>query len=182
MKLMLKKLVASVVIGMLVVMPLMAVQTTFTLQNTTGLRTNLVNAPCNVTGIIINNGAAVAVNYAVIDGPQTNATFGNLQGYSLIDYSNGPSVGITAYLTNLTKTITNFSGITTNIVSSNVLYSTIVTNVAATNAYRIIAAGQIPASTTLTLPISSLNFGRGVTITNSATTNSTVTLTYSPSL
>jgi hypothetical protein len=145
--------------------------------------TNIIDGGAQVDAIYIVNGAAIAVNYAIYDAPATNATRGPLQGFFPTYYSNGAYVSYSSYRTNLTKTITNFSGITTNLVASNVLWTYAVTNVAATNNYRLIAAGQIAASTTLTLPLESrIHLIYGLTITNSASTNSSVRVLYSPAL
>lgn len=145
--------------------------------------TNLIDGGAQVDALYIVNGAAIAVNYAIYDAPATNSTRGALQGFYPTHWSNGTYVSYSSYRTNLTKTITNFSGITTNIVASNVLWTYAVTNVAATNFYRLVAAGQIAASTTLTLPLEArLHLVYGLTITNSASTNSSVRVLYSPVL
>lgn len=188
MKTLLKKLTAAVVIGMLAVMPILAVDQSFTLQNSasgTGLYTNLVSGGAEVYSISFVNGATIAVNYAIIDGPATNSTYGPAQGYTHVGYSNAAYIGYTSYLTNITKTITNFSGLTTNFTVTNVMYTVSNSVPAFTNLYRVIAAGQVAASTTVTIPIAegaTVHFARGINFTNSASTNSSIRINYAPAL
>jgi hypothetical protein len=163
-----------------------AITTTFQLHNAAAsapYATNIVDRGILLYSLTINNGATLPVSYAILDAPATNSTRGPAQGFFSTGYSNGAYTTYITFVTNITKTITHFSGLTTNLVASNVQFSVAQTVAASTNSYRVIASGTLGATNSVTIPLSAtLHVVYGLTITNSLSTNSTVSYTYSPAL
>ncbi len=159
--------------------------------------TNLIPYAATINSIKIDLGAsggATNLNYAVTDFPFfSSIAAGAALGWTNTVWTNAAYVQLTQYLTNQTRTITNFAGLgqtvfpagssLTNIITvSNVLWSITNTVAASTTPWRRILSGTQSSNTTTTItgPFSS-SFGVGFT-NNGIGKDFTVTIDYDSSL
>jgi hypothetical protein len=170
--------IACLLISWMAVMQASAVTVVFTVAAGTAWNaTNLVNVASTINSIKIDTGTstgATNLTYAVTDFPGFDAT----KGWGLINLTNTGYMQLSQYMTNITKTITNFAGLgqttfpagstITNIITiSNVLYSYTNYVGATSNAWRRVAVGNVSSNSisTLTGPFSTV-FGIGFTNNN----------------
>lgn len=179
-----KKLFA--VIGFSLALGLQAEVVTYTINTTSGANAqNLIDGPIRLLSLELINGGVGAVKFKIFDSPNTNSTRGPVQGYDLVSYSNGVYTTYSSYITNWTRTVTNFSGLITNETRVGV-YNYAVTNAATTNSYTAKYSGVLPTvvgSSISLVPSGSapVYFGKGLTITNDAVaTNVSVIIEYLP--
>jgi len=148
--------------------------------------TNLINAPCSVSRIVLifNGPMTVPHNYAVVDAPKNNVG-GNLLTTAVLEATNTISAMV-SYTTNISILVTNYEGSVTNLYRSNVLYSTWGTAAATRNPYKRLVVGSTSAAGTITVfdnATSPLRFANGLTFTNTvAISNATAVITYDPAL
>lgn len=128
--------------------------------------TNLVPNAATINSIKIDAGAgggATNLTYAVTDFPYfATIAAGAALGWTNTVWTNAAYVQVTQYLTNQTRTITNFAGlgqttfpagstITNIITQSNVLWSVTNTVAAGTTPWRRILGGQLASNSTVTI-------------------------------
>jgi hypothetical protein len=179
----------SLVTGLLVgTSALFGIDATFTITpNGANIITNLITGPITLLSMSVYQQGNNSTNFwAVYDSKQTNNTLGTAQGYTLTSYSNGFNVvSFNSYTTNITKTVTNFSGVVTNQVYSG-LWTYTTTNAPTTNQFRKVWSGNLgsTAGTIVTMPIeTAAYFAYGLTWSNSAySTNLVINVSYVPSL
>lgn len=149
--------------------------------------TNLFDGGALVSSITLYNPTVAAIDVGFIDAPATN---GNTIRGATFWSNSGPTTVTFQYLTNISYSLTNFSGLVTNLTKSNVLWSgtTSLTNQRA--AFRRAYFVTVPPNTTVTPNLGNgLLVGSGLTVTNgftasmaSSASNVVVTVTYNPSL
>lgn len=160
--------------------------------------TNLVGNASTINSIKIdtgNSGGATNLTYAITDFPNfsVGSAAAAAQGWGPINLTNTGYMQISQYLTNITRTITNFAGlgqttfpagstITNIITTSNVLYSFTNYVGATSNVWRRIAIGNVSSNSvsTLTGPFSA-SFGLGFT-NNNIGKDILITIDYDSSL
>ena len=181
---------------------------TSTASGNTGIAafgTNLVDGGGIISSMSIANNTAFPVDFALFDAPRTppravftndvwNATVAKFTGTVFwVHVPNGSGYGLVTWtqaLGNVTKIVTNFSGVTTTNTFTNALLSGYFTNACATNNYRRMYFVTLPANATFTPNLGAgIYFGSGITITNgsgttfgNAASNITVSINYDPAL
>lgn len=194
------KLAAAVLVSALCAQQISA--TTIVFTSTAGAAwnsTNLFNVASRINSVKIDTGTtsgATNLTFALIDSPIT-ATGVNpaapTNGWGPIFITNAAYTASVQFLTNITKTVTNFAGLgqstfpagshITNIITlSNVLFTT--TNVvgATSNLWRRVAVGNVSSNSVLTLtgPFT-VDYGLGFT-NNSTGKDIILTIDYDPNL
>ena len=167
--------------------------------------TNLVDSGGLITSITLFNNSAAPIDFALFDAPRTplralytndvySATNTKFTGTVFwVHPANGAGYGLATWtqaLVNVTKIVTNFTGITTTNTFTNALGSGFWTNNCSTNNFRRMWFATIPANSALTPNLGAgIYFGSGITITNgksatfdNAGSNVTVSINYDPAL
>lgn len=151
--------------------------------------TNLIPTGCRIFSLqIVNNGTTTPA-FAVIDSPPTNTMTASQLGTTTtpgLTYSNVAYFTLAQVITNITRIVTNFAGVTNNniTVESNVL-QTVTNTVAASagNTYRVALGGTLAAGPgTLFTMTNQMSFLLGLTITNATTGTNVYNISYSPNL
>lgn len=182
-----KKVLSLVSIGLLLMAQSASygIDASFTLVGAT--ITNLIPVGCRVYSLQILNNSTIATPFGIVDGPSTNGLSAGIvgTGTSLLVYSNASYFTTLQVITNITRIVTNFAGITNlNItVESNALQTVTNTVAPLTNSYRTVLGGTMAAGpATLFTVTNVMNFTLGVTITNAALGTNIYNITYSPNL
>lgn len=158
-----------------------------------------------ITSMTIANNSAGPVDLALFDAPRTpllalytnnvyTTTNATTTGTTFwVHPANGAGYGLATWtqaLVNVTKIVTNFTGVTTTNTFTNALASGWWTNNCSTNNFRRMWFMTLPANTTVTPNLGiGIYFGHGITITNgrsptfdNAASNITVSLNFDPAL
>lgn len=187
------KLLACVLVSWMAVFQSSAVTVSFTVgAGGAHNSTNIIPASAILNSIKIDTGSsggATNLIYALTDFPGFNAA----NGWGYIKMTNAAYAASGQYLTNITKTITNFAGLgqttfpagstITNIITiSNVVFTYTNTVAGGSNDWRRIAVGNVSSnsSVTLTGPFP-LTYGLGFT-NNNIGKDVVFTIDYDPSL
>jgi hypothetical protein len=192
-------LIACILVGWLAVQQASAVVVVHTIAAGSIFNaTNLIPAAATINTIRVDNGAgggATNLSYSFTDFPfMATIAAGAALGWTNTVWTNAAYVQVTQYLTNQTRTITNFAGlgftgtfpagssITNIITQSNVLWSITNTVAASTTPWRRIANGQFGSNSinTITGPFS-VGFGLGFT-NNNIGVPITITIDYDSAL
>lgn len=189
----LTKLIACVLVSWMAVFQSSAVTISFTVAaGGAHNSTNLFTGAATLNSIKIDTGSsggATNLVYALTDFPGFNAA----NGWGYIKQTNAAYAASGQYLTNVTKTITNFAGLgqttfpagstITNIITiSNVVWTYTNTVAATSNDWRRVAVGNVSSnsSVTLTGPFP-LVYGLGFT-NNNIGKDIVFTIDYDPAL
>lgn len=186
------KLFASILVAWFMVVQASAVTVVYTFGANAWIGTNVFTGGATINSITLNTTAALSATnlvYALTDYPGIDAT----KNWGQINLTNTGYMQLSQYLTNITKTITNFAGLgqttfpagstITNIITiSNVLYSYTNYVGATSNVWRRVATGTLASNSivTLTGPFPVV-YGLGIT-NNNVGNPFTVTVDYDPAL
>jgi hypothetical protein len=183
MKYTMKQLAVGIMLGIVLVLPSLAIDQSFTIGSV-AQATNFISVPCRVTQYTINNAGTVTnLLYYLIDAPATNLNTINATNGFFSLFETNLSVNIAQYLTNLVKTVTNFSGFTNIYSIPNMVY-TYTNQVGATNFWATRASGVVASNSSITItPANPIHFVWGVSMTNiNSGGGGTIVISYQPDL
>lgn len=135
-----------------------------------GTMTNLItlnNGSVKVTQIVLTSITTNAVNCYFID------TYTNWLAYTNAGYTN-----ILTYVTNYVSVWTNYYGRTNTVTNSASLIDVAYTNAGTTNAFPIRMILSTPTNTSVRVDNVNYYFNDGIWVSNSASGNAQVTITY----